>query len=284
MKTICITDIHGYLETALEALRALEEETGMELLDGDEWISEHELVVNGDVFDRGPENREALEWVIENADVYNLGNHEFFALFPDTAEQFMSQEYIDRTGKDGQYWRHMDDMMMEKLLEMAVSGELTVGHRRHEYIYLHAGAERPDFEALNDNFRQVGERLLEAFEEGKEAYRQRQQDIAWVESGRNGRIIESRHPELFQVGRDVLGGLDSDAVIWKRMDDLETEVRQVIGHSTGFYMKDKGFGLNPQRKGGALNINTIRDNVSEGKPVAVTVEDRDGLEVHSLEI
>lgn len=277
-----MTDIHGYLDEAIRALKQLEEETGMELLEGREWVSDHKLLINGDVFDRGPQNREALEWVLENADVYNMGNHEFFAMFPDVAEYFLSEDYLGKTGKEGQYWRHMDAFLREKLLEMAASGELTIGFQRYEYSYLHAGGESPDIGELNSTFQEVGKELLEAFKEGEEAYRQRQREIAWAETGRNGRTIESKHPELFQVGRDRLGELDSDSVIWKRMDDLETEKPQVIGHSTGAYMEDRGYGYNPQWKGEALNINTIRDNVGEGKPVAVTVEEEEGLKLYEL--
>lgn len=105
MKLAFITDVHGYLDRVLEALEVVGDEIGEDILRDGQWDSDYKLIFNGDAFDRGPKNRETFEWFTKNADVYNIGNHEFLALFPDVGEDFLSEEYMQKADEEDLYWR-----------------------------------------------------------------------------------------------------------------------------------------------------------------------------------
>lgn len=288
MKYICITDIHGYLDEALEALGELEEETGLELLGDRKWSSEHKLILNGDMFDRGPQNREALEWALENADIYIVGNHEFFAIFPDVVNEFMSESYFEHHGEEGLYWLYMDEEMRHRILKAVAKGEIVPAYQGPKYIYSHSGSdERPEVERLNRELREVGRKLLEAHKDmregDKEAFVQAQRDLVEVVETENGNELESEYPSLFDVRRDEEGRTVTGGIVWNRFYNLNTEVPQVVGHTMGVYMKDEGFNWNPQWRAEAVNINTIRDAVRGDSNIAVSVEDEEGLEIFTTE-
>lgn len=281
MKLACITDVHGYLNRSLEALEAVEDEIGENLLRDDQWDSDYKLIFNGDAFDRGPKNRKTFEWVIDNADVYNIGNHEFLALFPDVGAKFLSDEYMQKADKDDLYWREMEEEIRVELMEGIVSGNITAAHREHEFAYTHAGIEDPDVENLNRQLQEAGERLFEGYRAGKERYQKAQEEIVWIEETSEGTEIQSEYRELFSARREpesIDGG-----ILWKRFNQLETEVPQVVGHTTGKYLRQKGYSDTPQKKGGAININTIRDSFETGK-VAISLEDQTGIEIYEIEI
>lgn len=284
MKYICITDIHGYLDYALEALEELEEETGLELMEDGEWNSEHKLILNGDMFDRGPQNQEALEWAFENADVYNIGNHEFFAMFPDVVEEFMSEAYFEHHGEEGLYWLNMDEEVRHQIIRAVADGEITAAFKGPKYIYSHSGSdEGPDTEELNRKLQEVGRKLLEAHEKlmngDEEAFEEAQRDLVDVVEIEKGREIWSEYPELFDVRRNSEGRTSTGGIVWNRFYNLDTDVPQVVGHTMGKYMINEGFNWNPQWREEALNINTIRDHVRGDSPIAVTIEREEGLEV-----
>jgi hypothetical protein len=287
VKYICITDIHGYLDRALEALGELGQETGLELMEGREWSSEHKLILNGDMFDRGPQNREALEWAFENADVYTIGNHEFFAMFPDVVNEFMSESYFEHHGEEGLYWLNMDEGMRHRILKAVAEGEIVAAYRGPKYIYSHSGSdEGPEAERLNSELREVGQKLLEAHEDmmdgNEDAFEEAQRDLVEVVETDNGRELRSEYPELFDVRRDEEGRTATGGIVWNRFYNLNTEVPQVVGHTMGVYMKDAGFDWNPQWRGEALNINTIRDAARGESDIAVTIEGEEGLEVFTF--
>ncbi|QKQ98390.1 hypothetical protein GKQ38_02580 [Candidatus Nanohaloarchaea archaeon] len=286
VKYVCITDIHSYLDQAIGALKELEKETGMQLMQGEQWSSEHKLILNGDMFDRGPQNRETLEWALENADVYNIGNHEFFAMFPDIVNEFMSEAYFENHGEEGLYWKNMDEEVRHRLLEAVAEGKITAAFKGPEYIYSHSGSdEGPDVEVLNRKLRDVGEKLLEAHEEmmagDEEAFERAQRELMHIVETDNGRELEGC-PELFDVTRDSEGRTSTGGIVWNRFYNLDTEVPQVVGHTMGIYMVNEGFDWNPQWRGEVLNINTIRDYVRGDSPVAITVEDRTEIDVFLL--
>lgn len=279
MKIICITDIHGYLDKTLESLRKLEEKAGIRILEEDKLKSDHKLVVNGDVFDRGPKNAESLEWVLENADVYLIGNHEFFALFPDITREFVSDEYIQNSDEEGLYWRDMNEKMREKLLKQVAKGELKVAFREYNYIYIHAGLENPNLEKLNSDLQKAGQILLKGFKNRQKDYKEAQEEIVWTAKTENGKELRSKYPNIFEARRQP-EGLDGGA-IWKRFNHLETDIPQIVGHTKGSYLNEKGYDYNPQEKGKAININTIRDSSDTGT-VAVTLEDSKELEIYKI--
>ena len=285
MKHVCITDIHGYLDQALEALEKLEEETDLELLNNQKWSSDHKLILNGDMFDRGPQNREALEWAFENADLYILGNHEFFAMFPDVLRNFMSDRYFEQSGEKGLYWLNMDEEMRHRILEKVAKGEIVAAYQGPKYIYSHSGSdEGPNVEELNRKLRRVGRKLVKAHEktmdEGKsEEFAEVQKEIVEVVETENGSEILSSYPSLFDVNRNSEGRISTGGLVWHRFFNLNTDVPQVVGHTKGSDMVAKDFDWNPQWRGPALNINTIRDAVRGDSSIALSVEDEDSLEV-----
>ena len=283
MKAVCITDIHGYFETALETFKLLENETDLTLLKDGEWSGEHQLIVNGDVFDRGPKNREALEWVLRQENVtYHIGNHEFMAMFPEVAEDFLSEEYLSNASESGLYWKHMNKSMRRELLERVAKGEIRVASKPHEYIYSHAGLEKINVERANSQLKNAGEKLLKGLNSGSEEFKDAQNSIINVINDGNGNEIRSKYPKLFDLNRTDSGSVGSGGAVWRRFNYLETSSKQVVGHTKGSYMKEHSGELNPQRKGKALNINTIRDYVSGDGRVALTIEDSEGLEVFEL--
>ncbi|WEL23348.1 metallophosphoesterase [Candidatus Nanohalovita haloferacivicina] len=287
MRFVCITDIHGYLDQAIHALESLEEEIETDLLDGKQWISDDKLILNGDMFDRGPQNRESLEWAFENADVYNIGNHEFFAMFPDVVNEFMSESYFEAHDEEGLYWRDMPEKMRHRLLEKVAEGEITAAFEGPEYVYSHSGSEeRSDVEDLNRQLREVGRKLLEAHEKlmngDEQAFVDAQRYLVEVVETEKGNELKSRYPDLFDVVRDDRGFTATGGIVWNRFYEMESEVPQVIGHTMGSYMVKEGHDWNPQRRGEILNINTIRDYVRGDSDIAVTVEGVEGLEVFTF--
>ena len=285
---VCITDIHGYLDEALNALQELEDRTELWLLDDREWRSEHKLVLNGDMFDRGSQNKQSLEWVLENADVYNIGNHEFFALFPDVTEDFMSESYFEAHGENGLYWRNMDEEVRHSLIEVVASGKVTAGFKQYNYTYSHSGIRKsyPELSQMNRKLQKTGKKLLEAREEAREGnhsgFEKAQEEIVKAVDTENGKELESKHPSLFNVKRNSKGETTKGGVVWNRFQHLKPEGKQVIGHTRGNYLKQKGLKTNPQWKNQTLNINTVRDSVNGESKIAVTVEDKEGIEVYEL--
>lgn len=290
MKTVCLTDIHGFLDEALKTLEELEKETGLELLEDREWLSEHRLVLNGDMFDRGPQNKEALEWAFENADVYNLGNHEFFAMFPDVVEEFMSESYFEHHGEEGLYWLKMDEEVRHRILQAVAEGEITAAFQGPKYIYSHSGSsdEGPAVDDLNRKLQEVGRKLLDAHTEmmdgDENAFKDAQRDLIKVVETENGRELRGEYPKLFDVYRDDRGFTATGGIVWNRFYNLDPDVPQVVGHTMGSYMAKEGFNWNPQWRGEALNINTIRDHIRGDSKVAATVEDSEGLEVFCFDL
>jgi len=75
MKYFCVSDIHGHYDVLIASLK----EKG--------WDPDnmgHKLIVIGDMVDRGPQNKEVLEFVCtllkENKAIFIMGNHDVFLL------------------------------------------------------------------------------------------------------------------------------------------------------------------------------------------------------------
>lgn len=283
MKVICITDVHGYLETAINTLERLEQETNLNLTNRRKWSGEHILVLNGDMFDRGPDNKKALDWALNQPNtVYNIGNHEFFALFPDAAEEFLSKEYFAKSSETGLYWRNMSENKRLELLEAVADGKITAAYNRYQYNYSHAGLENTSVKEINTDLREVGKKLLEAYK--NQNYQALQQKIINTVSTENGTEIKSQYPKLFDFRRNEEGKVSEGGVVWRRYDYLQNTQRpQVVGHTKGKYMKNKGGELNPQKRGKTININTIRDYKADRGALAVTVEDQEKIDVCTYE-
>lgn len=187
MKLACITDVHGYLDRSLEAMEAVEEKIGENLLRDGQWDSDYNLIFNGDAFDRGPRNRETFEWFIDNADVYNIGNHEFLALFPDVGADFLSEEYMQKADEEDLYWREMEDEIRLKLIEGIVSGDITAGHREHKFGYTHAGLDNPVLKLLTDSYRKPEKDSLRATKQVRRGTRKPRKRLSGQKKHRKAR-------------------------------------------------------------------------------------------------
>lgn len=283
MKVICITDIHGYLETAINILEKLEQETKLDLTNQRKWSGEHILVLNGDMFDRGSDNKKALEWALNQPNtVYNIGNHEFFALFPHAAHEFLSEQYFAESSKQGLYWRDMSEDKRLELLESVADGKITAAYKKYRYSYSHAGLENTSVQEINKKLQEVGKKLLAGYK--NQNYQSIQHEIIETVQTKNGAEIKSQYPELFDFRRNKEGKVSKGGVVWRRYDYLEnTEQAQVVGHTKGKYMRKRGGRLNPQKRGKTININTIRDHNAGRGSLAVTVEDQEKLDVYTYE-
>ena len=75
IKYFACSDIHGCFDQMLDALNR----AGF-----DRYNKNHKLIVVGDAFDRGPQNRELADYLVELHDegqlIYVLGNHDFFLM------------------------------------------------------------------------------------------------------------------------------------------------------------------------------------------------------------
>lgn len=75
MKYFCVSDIHGHYDILVESLR---------VKGWDPDNMGHKLIVIGDMVDRGPQNKEVLEFVYkllkENKAILIMGNHDVFLL------------------------------------------------------------------------------------------------------------------------------------------------------------------------------------------------------------
>ena len=286
MKIVCITDIHGYLDEALAAIQKLEEKIGIKLVEDGEWVSDHKLVLNGDMFDRGSQNRESLRWALDNSDVYNIGNHEFFALFPDVTKDFMSQSYFENHGENGLYWFNMGEEERHRLIQAVAEGEITAAYKHYNYTYSHSGVRSsyPEIPKINSKLEEVGEKLLESHKEAIKGnykeFEQTQREIVDTVETKNGKELRGKYPFLFDVARNDRGETTKGGIVWNRFQHLETSKKQVVGHTRGTYLRQKGLEMNPQWRKQALNINTIRDAVNGKSDIAMTIEDEEKLESH----
>lgn len=304
---LAISDVHGYFDEAYGTLEAvsdyLQEEEGRELLDYDDddgWQWEggeaYTLVFNGDMINRGDENEAVLDMVFGLQDDapdgrvrYNVGNHEVFALFPDVFKDLYLEHVFDDVDEltEAFDWYDMDEDYREELIERAASGDITVGYEGHDHDYIHAGDnEEHDLEELNERLEEVGERLQDGYQEwqdtgDRDAFIEAQEAFIRMEDGE--KQVEDAYDEIFRSGSERVRDEDAGVTLmdFRHMED--DAPAQVVGHTTATGMPDDHPDANPQRVGGAVNINTIRDSVNaddgEDVPVAVSVEDTRGIAV-----
>ena len=125
---VSISDIHGYLEAARNALTAVGETEAFDpiVTTDDEgrlhWAgNDYLLLINGDLIDRGDQNRECLALLERLAGEappghvrYHIGNHEMGVLFP------------NRFYWDGVYSFELDDDLRRSFIEHVAAGDITV--------------------------------------------------------------------------------------------------------------------------------------------------------------
>jgi hypothetical protein len=300
---IAVSDIHGHAETAGAFLEAVsdyaDEELDGPLLsydDGWSWEggTEYTLVFDGDMIDRGPDSDGALEMVFDLQDEapdgqvrYLMGNHETFALFPDVYEDLYlhhvydtADELEERSAHD---WYDLDEDLRGEMIERVADGRIEAGYEGPGYDYLHAGAdEEQDITELNEALLEAGDVLedgYDAFTEtgNRDLYREAQEEIMFFDDG--DLAVEDRYKDIFRS--DEVRGPDAGVLLMDFEHMTDDAPAQIVGHTTGTALADTdGFDdRNPQRKGEAVNINTMRDHKAGRGPLAASVETDEGLEV-----
>ncbi|MFB6245712.1 MAG: hypothetical protein ABEJ03_05200 [Candidatus Nanohaloarchaea archaeon] len=68
--------------------------------------------------------------------------------------------------------------------------------------------------------------------------------VRTVETER-GKELKSKYPSLFNVRRNSVGETTKGGVVWNRFQKLEPKGKQVVGHTRGNYLKQKGLKTNP---------------------------------------
>ncbi len=298
---LAVSDIHGHTDTAREFLEAIsayadEELDGRVLAYDDGWSWEggddYTLVFDGDMIDRGPDSEAALEMVFELQDDapdgqvrYLIGNHETFALFPDVYEDlYLHHVYDDVEAMEesrAHDWYDLDEEFRGELIERVADGRIEAGYEGPDYEYLHGGSnEHQDIDELNAALLEAGEGLEEgytAFSEtgDRDLYREAQEAVMWFDDGELA--VTDQYKDIFRS--DAVRGPDAGVLLMDFKHIKEDAPAQVVGHTTGTALADTdGFeDRNPQRKGGAVNINTMRDYQADNSPLGASVETDDGL-------
>lgn len=254
-KIVHISDVHGYLEDARNALRSVGEAAAFDPVvttDNDgllHWAdNDYILVVNGDMIDRGPSNNECLElvWRLqreapESRVRYHIGNHEMAILLPGLVRW-------PRT-----FSTNLDSDERRSFLQQTIDGKVTAAFEGYEYMYSHAGRNTVFSAAdINEVLRDVASKL-----------------VGGNEDESLHRHIESEYSGLFGIG-DSHGGRGPNAgLCWMDFAHLEPSAPpQVVGHTKH---------SDPVRKGNVVCGNVIRMNQGTPGGAGVLIEDDSGL-------
>ena len=254
---VSLSDVHGYLDAARNALTAVGETDEYPPLvtvndDGRlHWAgNDYVLVLNGDLLDRGDRNPECLALLERLAGEapagrvrYHLGNHEMAVLFP------------ERFRWPGVYSIEMDDDRRQSFVETVAASRIGVAFDGYEYTYSHAGANEPfDVSAANDQARDAARRLVTMLREGR--YREHQLDIL------------PEYDLVFGVGGQFGRG-PSAGLLWMDFEHIRpTAPPQIVGHSRH---------QAPTRNGNAICENVIRNNLGVPGGEAVVIERPEGV-------
>lgn len=246
-----ICDVHGYLDDARSALRAVGQSDRFEPVvtsdaDGSlHWAdNEYVLVFNGDVIDRGPRNEACLElvWRLQREAPagrvrFLLGNHEMAILLPSLVQW------------PGAYSTGLQAEERRRFLRRIPAGDVTVAFEGYEYTYSHAGSNEPfNVPALNAKLRAAATDLLDAKNPGSRTLQQR---------------IQRSYRRLFAFGADRTRGPDA-GVCWMDFSHLDRSApKQIVGHTKR---------VRPVRKGNVICGNVIRMNSSSSGGEGVLVE------------
>ena len=275
---VSISDIHGYFDTAMSALETLEDFGYRPLIDVDSsgnvsWAGNNYIIVfNGDIFDRGPKNEQAFNFVKELVEdgnaVYNIGNHELAAMMPKVYTLAKSR-----------FYRNLNDRRGLEILQDVENGFMKSAVKFYDHTYVHAGMnENYDISRLNSTLSTVAGELAEAQSKSEAEYRSKQEEFLhdFTIPDDSSFDISSLDEDMRRVfGFDLReGGRGPAAGIawlnWTHFDD-SSGPSQVVGHTR------KKF---PVRKGSSVNANTIRKNLDiisdEMRGPSITVEKPNG--------
>jgi len=249
---VSISDIHGYLEEARQALTTLSDHTAYEPVvepdvDGQLHWAENDyiLVFNGDLIDRGPADEGVLALVsrlIAEAPPgrvrVTLGNHEVIALTP---VQFSFKHW---------YSGQVTTDQRRRLCEAICAGHIIAAYDGHTHTYVHAGANEPyDTTAVNESLVKAAETLLETLGTAKDATAQQ--------------YVTKQFAQVLGVGSGHPKGPDA-GLVWRDFTYLSADAPpQVVGHTR----QDQ-----PTTAGNVHCQNVIRKNLGQQGGEAVFVE------------
>ena len=217
---VSISDIHGYLEDAREALLTLRDHPEYEpVVTADSegrlhWAGEnYVLVFNGDLVDRGPSNEEVLAMVARLVDEapagrvrVTLGNHEWMLMIAD------AYQYADW------YSTTVSDEERVEYLQRIADGHVVAAYEGHTFTYAHAGAAEP-YEANS-----VNESLNKAAAELKPAIGTQEDSVVQSE-------LLTKYPEVLSRGDHSVKGPGA-GLVWIKFDHLPADAPpQVVGHT-----------------------------------------------------
>jgi hypothetical protein len=226
---VSISDIHGYLEDAREALLTLRDHPEYEPVvttdsDGQlHWADEnYVLLFNGDLVDRGPNNEAVLAMVarlIEEAPPgrvrVTLGNHEWMIMLP---ENFQFADWYSTTVSDDERLQY---------LQWIADGHVVAAYEGHAVTYAHAGACEP-YEATT-----VNETLTEAAAELEAAVGTPEESVLQSE-------LPETYPTVLGTGDRGVKGPNA-GLVWIKFDHLDPgSPPQVVGHTRQSQPQTKG--------------------------------------------
>lgn len=256
---VSISDVHGYLDGAADALRMVGEsgrEPVVEEDDGLHWAgNDYVLVVNGDLIDHGPASVETLETVRRMQDeapgrvIQTLGNHELGLMMPDTYGERVPTTIPEEIRGE----------VRGRFIEDVAMGRVNAAFEGHSFTYSHAGRrERFDVKRVNRRLQEAGEELNAEYDDGVR-----------FRSVEHRLVDDPKYHEVFgTVERDD----SEDGLVWGEYAFPGFAPAQVVGHS--------GYDNPQQTEGYVINQNTIRDRANRRGGAAVVVEEPDA--VHAL--
>lgn len=162
---VSISDIHGYLQDAQQALLTLRDHPRYEPVvttDSDgvlHWADEnYVLIFNGDLVDRGPENDRVMSMVGRLTDEappgrvrITLGNHEWMIMFPN---KFKFSDWYSTTVSNDE---------RKQYLQQIVGGHVVAAYEGYSVTYAHAGApDLYDVPTVNESFIEAAAEMDEA--------------------------------------------------------------------------------------------------------------------------
>jgi hypothetical protein len=190
-------------------------------------------VINGDVIDRGPDNKAALQMVLrliseapDGRVQYHIGNHEMPIMVP--AVLNWRDTYSHAMAKSNR----------ESFLNRVLEGEVTAAFEGYSHLFSHAGSnEAFDPQEINERLRAAAEELLDDIGEPNETTIQEE-------------IVE-QYDRIFELGEG--GGRGPSAgLCWLDFKHIEESATpQIVGHSMH---------AEATRKGDVIGGNVIRQN------------------------
>jgi hypothetical protein len=254
---VSLSDVHGYLGSARDALLTLSEHPDYEpVVEADparrlSWAgNDYVLVLNGDLVDRGPRNEETMALAARLLDQappgrvrVTLGNHEMGILTP------------DRFGWGNWYSGSRETGERRRLVDRVRDGHLVAAYEGYNVTYAHAGRPTP-YEA-----REVNEALAAAADRLGET-------LGTAEDAATQQTLIEEYPEVFGLGGRTGRGPGA-GIAWLDFEYMPADAPpQVVGHTRHD---------NPTREGAVVCENVIRENRRRPGGEAVVVETPESL-------